>query len=241
MALVGYYDKSDTFDQSGTFLAGYLADASVWERLRQPWLEILHRHGYSYFHGRESINPEARMELGRCLVQVVNDGLFGTVCYLRRQDYDQACRILPNGIPEFSRVMVGVVVNMAIKRLRTDPRHQDQKLALVFDRGEPFFAHLQKEWEEDRTSAQPKPWGSYIEDISTDSLQESIGLQAADYIAWHARRHHTERGFQPSTTGGDGWKNLWAALLTLSTFGDVQKIDTDSLVSWYSTPSDSGF
>ena len=236
MTLVGFFDQSGTWPQhERIILAGYLADQAVWRRLRRPWRKVLDETGLSYFHGKEAPPHGVRVQLGKCLIKAAEDGLVGIACSVRLTEYESVCRMLPH-IPSVERIMVGVLANVAIKRLRSDGRHQGRTVSLVFDEGEPFFGLLDQEWRQDRAGAHPKSWAKFIGEISKANPRDSLGLQAADFLAWHARRHSDRRGARKPAIGS-AWEKLSAGLLAFSTVGYTHEVDAETMLTWYTSPS----
>jgi hypothetical protein len=69
------------------------------------------------------------------------------------------------------------------------PFGKEGTVELFFDKGEPFMHKIDKIW---RTKSENKPQVlQLVSSIEQSDTKTSIGLQAADFLAWSVNRYHT--------------------------------------------------
>lgn len=72
-----------------------------------------------------------------------------------------------------------------------DPLGKDGLLELYFDQGEPYINVIQKEWEQ-RKRYYNSDIVSRIVTVAPADHRRVLAIQAADFLAWHTNRGHTQ-------------------------------------------------
>ena len=124
----------------------------------------------------------------------VEDALVGAVCTVELDDYVRAqadCPYLQGMAPE--EVCVNYVAEVALKMLPEDPNGpmgKNSSIEMHFDRNERFIRTIIGPWQRHRQKPAALKLIHNIEQVKGDS---PIGIQAADFLAWHTNRDWWKR------------------------------------------------
>lgn len=221
--IVGYYDGSSTDRNGKPVritLAGYAAKPQVWREVQVAWRRVLAddstRPAAECLHmwQANALSDEFCVAKGWTTEKVdsllndlsnyclspygmrepVEDALVGAVCTVEIDDYFRAqneCPYLLGMTPE--EVCVNYLAEVALKLLPEDPNGHMGKsgsVEMYFDRGERFMRTIYRPWQQHR-----KKSGSLklIHKIEQGRSEDFVGLQAADFLAWHTNRDWWKR------------------------------------------------
>jgi hypothetical protein len=124
----------------------------------------------------------------------IEDSLVGATCTVEIDDYFRAqieCPYLRGMKPD--EVCVNYLAEVALKLLQEDRNGHMGKsgsVEMYFDRGEKFMRTIYGPWQQHRK----KPGSlKLIHEIQQAKSEHSVGLQAADFLAWHTNRDWWKR------------------------------------------------
>ena len=97
----------------------------------------------------------------------------------------------------------------------SSPTKKRGGLEIWFDRGERFQHSVQKLWEKRKNRRDDVM--SHIITITPADYRQVIGLQAADFVAWHVNRHHAS---------GEDWAGLVSGIAapSLNQYWDYERL-----------------
>lgn len=221
--IVGYYDGSSGYLDGKAVrvtLAGYAAKPDVWRGVEDVWRRVLAddsarpeaaclhmwqanalSDGFSLAKGwtKEKVDSLLNDLSNHCLSpygtrEPIEDSLVGAVCTVEIDDYLRAqneCPYLRGMTPE--EVCVNYLAEVALRLLPEDRNGRMGKsgsVEMYFDRGEKFMRTIYGPWQQHRRRS-----GSLrlIDKIASAKSEDSVGLQAADFLAWHTNRDWWKR------------------------------------------------
>ena len=190
-------------------LAGLIAPPAAWAPFEREWAIVLDEHNSGPWHAKdayaltkdfegwtiERVKALRRDLLNRCFSDITHRKDFvHASCTVDLSDYRRAAVDMP-AVGEVSPEALCAfwIAHVAIGWLpenKNDPLLKDGTIELFFDRDEGFQHHIQKEWERRRKNR----WSdivSRIVHIGTADHRDVVGIQAADFLAWHTNRGHT--------------------------------------------------
>lgn len=225
IAIRAYYDSSGKSDDPNTrflTLAGYAGTANAWQQFEERWDRVLQRWGCSYLHmsdayllqqgfaetkgwTKDRVNGLLRDLFNECLSPTgwVNfkGEFYGASCTVNLEDYTKASADVPSrSIKEPEAICVDHVVTVALMALPENlnlPLGKEGRVELFFDKNESFMHKVDRVWRSKRNGKLEGPL-QLVSSIATADMREVIGLQAADFLAWHANRYYTH-GFDEPT------------------------------------------
>ena len=221
--IVGHYDGSSSDRNGKAVrvtLAGYAANRQVWREVEAVWRRVLAddstRPGADCLHmwqanalsdefslangwTKEKVDSLLNDLSNHCLSpygtrEPIEDSLVGAVCTVEIDDYFRAqneCPYLQGMTPE--EVCVNYLAEVALGLLPEDPNGHMGKsgsVEMYFDRGERFMRTIYRPWQQHRRKS-----GSLklIHKIEQARSEDFVGLQAADFLAWHTNRDWWKR------------------------------------------------
>ena len=203
IAATGYFDDSRTDGQVFT-VAGFVGASPQWDRFGVEWPPMLARHGVPYFHVTEMADPNGPfkkwlppqehesevMEFFCDITRTIQEcqfRAFGTT--VRIQDLQRFNSENGLELESYSLAVYGCMVHIK-KAYPTDI------VNLFFDRIEKVKSRLDKA--EEYAVADPY-FTSVANFIQPIPLQKGLTfrnvppIQAADFLAWEARKHHVQQ------------------------------------------------
>ncbi len=222
IAIQAYYDgsgKSEDPNVRFLTLAGYVGTPNAWQQFEERWHRVLQRWDCAYLHMNEarSLKGEfaARKGWTKDRVNVLLQDLFneclspigwgefkgefyGASCTVNLEDYRRACADMPLNEPE--AICVDCVVTVALRALPENleqPFGKEGSVEICFDKGEPFMHKVDKIWRSKPNNQLEGPL-QLVRSIGAKDMRDVIGLQAADFLAWHTNRYYTH-GFREPT------------------------------------------
>jgi hypothetical protein len=216
VAVQAYYDgsgKSDDPNAQYLTLAGYAGTPNAWRQFEECWSRVLKRWGCQYLHMNEahSLQGEFVAEKGwtesrvdSLLADLFNECLsptgwgnlkgefYGASCTVNLQDYRKACADVPS-LKEPEAICVDYVVTIALMALpenRKLPIGKEGTVEIFFDKGESFIHKVDRVWRSKPNSKLRGPL-QLVSSIGHADMRDVIGLQAADFLAWHTNRYYT--------------------------------------------------
>jgi hypothetical protein len=239
IAIKAYIDSSGKSDDPRTgflTLAGYIGTPSAWQHFEERWQRVLQRWGCSYLHMsdayllREEFSESkgwTRDRVGALLRDIFNecfsktgwgdfkDKFYGASCTVNLADYAKASA--ERFLKEPEAICVDHVVTIALMALPENlalPIRKEGQIELFFDKGEPFMHKVDRIWRS-KPNHQLKGPLRLVSSIVTADMRQVIGLQAADFLAWHTNRYYTYGFDEPTGALAQGMR-LFATPL----FGD---------------------
>jgi hypothetical protein len=248
MALKGYFDGSGKVDNDDRVvcLGGVAANEALWPSFEQAWGQVLAdmpELGSSWHttDARRTLGPDRFYSAASRLLGVIHDFRESDVpsplvtysATVPLDDYRRARREIPD-----LRPLEAICVDAVIGRMVV-PTDDDFPILLHFDRNEEFMKHVERIWRYARRRKRVSrgwPWQVVtIKEIAGHDSHESYRLQAADLVAWAARRHQTDalgnRGKPPS---GEAARAMFLAVeATISVRHVGSTYDYESIVRAY--------
>jgi hypothetical protein len=201
-------------------LAGYAATPEIWREVESVWRRVLADNStrpeadYLHMWQANALSDEFALAKGwtkdkvdsllndlsnRCLSpygtrEPIEESLVGAVCTVEIDDYLRAqneCPYLQGMAPE--EVCVNYLAEVALKLLPGDPSgHMGKRgsVDMYFDRGERFMRTIYGPWQQHRKKSGSLKLINKIEQASSERV---VGLQAADFLAWHTNRDWWKR------------------------------------------------
>ena len=190
-------DSGSGGDSPWYVLAGYLGTVEGWAAFDDQWAAVLHRHPrIEYFKSSEAerlrgrgqwagVSKEQRTSKLNALIDVIAQCARRAICVRMRQlDYND---LVKGGIPPawdspyylLQTFIIGAAINIERNDGECEP------IAFVFDRDQKHEKRSQEMLPAVRRM--PSLYGSLV-DVSYQSEQDSLPLQAADLLAWQIRR-----------------------------------------------------
>lgn len=225
IAIQAYYDSSGKSKDSNTrflTLAGYVGTPNAWRRFEELWNNVLQRWDCSYLHmsdayllrkefakskgwTQERVNGLLRDIFNECLSPTgwrdFKDEFYGASCTVNLEDYTKASADMPShSLKEPEAICVDHVVTVALRALPENlnlPLGKEGRVELFFDKGEPFMHKVDRIWRSKPNNRLKGPL-QLVSSIVAADMREVIGLQAADFLAWHTNRYYTH-GFDEPT------------------------------------------
>ena len=225
IAIKAYYDGSgNSRDPNGRFLtlAGYAGTPRAWCAFEEKWKKVLQRWDCAYLHMNEahSLKQEFAVENGwtenrvkGLLQDLINECLSstgwgefkgefrGVACTINLKDYAKIYSDMPSySIKEPEAICVDYVVTVALMGLSENrglPFGKEGKMQLFFDHDEPSMHKINRVWKSKPHYRLKGPL-QLVHGIETADMRETIGLQAADFLAWQTNRYYTH-GFDEPT------------------------------------------
>ncbi len=240
-----YCDGSGHNDRNSHFvtLAACIAAPDVWTDFEAHWAAILNKHGCPPLHMADARQGRGDFEgwrqrqvnslvidlLNQCFTEIVgshrNDFTSAT-CTVNLADYRRAAERFPGVLshtPE--ELCTHHVATTTLSMLPNDDASPinvaegSGGVEIFFDRNEPFQHYIQKEWEKRKGNW----YGDVVSRIMTIApadYRNVIGLQAADFIAWHVNRYFNDP------------RDRWAQLVGITARPNVQRYwNYDSLIA----------
>jgi hypothetical protein len=218
--IIGFYDGSTSKDGKRITLAGYAAKPEVWREVEAIWARVLaddtNRPKAKSLHMWQANSLDEEFSLAKgwdkakidsllndlsneCLSpygmrEPVEDALVGAVCTVELDDYARTqadCPYLQGMAPE--EVCVNYVAEVALKMLPEDLNGLMGKtgsIEMYFDRNERFMRTIIGPWQRHRKKPGALKLIHNIEQVKDDS---PVGIQAADFLAWHTNRDWWKR------------------------------------------------
>ncbi|MFC1871376.1 DUF3800 domain-containing protein [Chloroflexota bacterium] len=213
-----YYDgsgKSDDPNARFLTLAGYAGTPNAWQQFEKRWDQILQRWGCHYLHMSEahSLQQEfaaakgwTKNRVNGLLQDLFNECLsptgwekfkgefYGASCTVNLEDFAKVCVDMPSHVlnkPE--AICVDHVITIALRALPENsgmPFGKEGRVELFFDKGESFMHWIDKKWRSKPNNKLQCPL-QLVSSISAVDARDVIGLQAADFLAWHTNRYYT--------------------------------------------------
>lgn len=216
IAIRAYLDGSgDSRNRTETHLTlgGFVGTMRAWVEVDRRWKEMLSRWGCGAIHMKDASalrgefspakgwtqekvrrleNDIANTCLGPVGWATHRDEFYGAHCTVHLADYRRACHDfnLRYGPDEPEAFCVDRVVTTALAALPEDvsaPHGKAGAVELFFDRNERFMRTIDRVWRRHRGDGIFR----HIARIECASAEET-GIQAADFVAWHARRGHLD-------------------------------------------------
>jgi hypothetical protein len=119
---------------------------------------------------------------------------YGASCTINLKDYKRICSDMPtHKLKEPEAICVDHVATIALKALPENPSMpfgKEGTVELFFDKGESFMNKVDRVW---RSKSHDKLEGplQLVSNIASADMHKTIGLQAADFLAWHTNRCYT--------------------------------------------------
>lgn len=219
IAIRAYCDGSgSTADPNCNFLTlgACIATPVAWQTFETRWAIVQARHQSPPLHMKKAMHLRGDFEAwtmeqvdallsdlhNECFAEVARrahpDDFIFTNCTVNLADYRRAAlqssavrALKPEALCTFH------IVHVALTMLPDNAGKATQKdgfLEIWFDMNEPFQHFVQKEWE--RRKKRRRDILSHVATVAPGDYRDLIGLQAADFVAWHTSRHFTY---------GDSW------------------------------------
>jgi hypothetical protein len=216
IAIQAYCDGSGKLnDRNANFLslAGYMGTPNAWRQFEERWKRVLQRWGCQYLHMNEARTLKEELAIARgwtksrvdaLLVDLFNQCLspigwenfkgefYGASCTVNLADYRKACADIPS-LKEPEAICIDFIVTIALMILPENhklPLGKEGTVELFFDKGESFMHKIDRIW---RSKPNHKLEGplQLVSHIGPTDMRVVIGLQAADFLAWHTNRYYT--------------------------------------------------
>jgi hypothetical protein len=225
LVMKAYYDSSGNSKDPNTrflTLAGYVGTANAWQQFEERWDRVLQRWGCSYLHmsdayllrkefaktkgwTKDRVNALLRDLFNECLSKTgrgdFKDEFYGASCTVNLEDYAKASADMPSrSLKEPEAICVDHVVTIALRALPENlalPLGKEGRVELFFDKGESFMHKVDRIWRSKPNNRLKGPL-QLVSSIAAADMREVIGLQAADFLAWHTNRYYTH-GFDEPT------------------------------------------
>ncbi len=202
-AMVGYFDDSCTEGLVLT-VAGLIGDERQWEQFDRTWPELLKRHDVPYFHMKEMVKPngvfakwlppqdhaEERRAFFSDIVETISTcrfGAFGAIVRigdLARFNADKGLSLDPYSLAVYACF------------LQIDRAYPSESVSLTFDRIEKVHSRLDKAIEYAQSDVTHPGAADHITNIPLaprHTFRNVMALQAADFLVWELRKHHTRQ------------------------------------------------
>ena len=216
VAIQAYYDgsgKSNNLTTKFLTLAGYAGTPDAWCQFEKCWAKVLQRWDCKYLHMKEanSLQEEfviskgwTRERVSALLADLFNECLsptgwvdfkgqfYGASCTVNLMDYRKAREEKPT-LKEAEAICVDYVVTIALKALpenRNLTFGKEGTTELFFDKGESFMNKIWRVWCSKPNNKLIGKLG-LISSIAGVDSRNVIGIQAADFLAWHTNRYYT--------------------------------------------------
>lgn len=217
ITIKAYYDCSGKLNDSNSkylTLAGYIGTPLAWQHFEENWNNVLHRWNCKYLHMREAhplwgefakekgwtadrVNFFIKDLFNECFSPTgwgkFRNQFYGTSCTINLEDYRRFCSETVIPCKKIEEICLDYVLTIALMALPENPYSPFGKggtVELYFDKNESFMNIIYKIW-----SARPshKTIGplQFISSIKKADMHQVIGLQAADFLAWHTNRSRT--------------------------------------------------
>jgi hypothetical protein len=183
-------------------LAGYIGSAEAWHFFEENWKEICFRRGLKYLHMQENPSYEVIGDFFNECFSVTGWGKYknkflATACTINLDDYKKIRGEIESGsIKEPEAYCVDFVITVSLMSLPENlgkPCGKDGLLYVCFDQNEDFINKMHPYWQTRRKN--PKDPLHLIRKLSTANMRDTIGLQAADFLAWQTNRYYS-KGFR---------------------------------------------
>jgi hypothetical protein len=223
ITLQAYFDSSGKVNDPNTHfltLAGYIGIPDAWLQFAESWNRILKRFGHPYLHMREKSPLLLIQDLfNECFSPTgwedFKDKFYGASCTVNLEDYRKICNEMPScSFKEPEAICVDFVITIALMALpenRNLPYGKEGQIEVIFDQGEPFMEKVVRIWQAEYKSELKSPL-KLIRNIETADMRNTVGLQAADFLAWLTNRYYTH-GFKEPTGVFAGITRVLAAPL----------------------------
>ncbi len=216
VAVQAYYDgsgKSDDPNAQYLTLAGYAGTPNAWRQFETHWVKVLQRWDCQYLHMKEagSLQEEFTASKGwthervdALLADLFNECLsptgwadfkgqfYGVSCTVNLVDYRKARAEKP-ALKEAEAICVDYAITIALMALpenRNLPFGKEGTVELFFDKGESFMNKIFRIWGSKPNNKLIGKLG-LVSSIGAADSRNVIGLQAADFLAWHTNRYYT--------------------------------------------------
>lgn len=214
IAIRAYCDGSgDPRDANCQYLTlgACLATPSAWSTFETLWANVLARHDSPPLHmtDAQSLNGDftdwRRPQVDALVTDIYNqcfshvayaahrDDFYLASCTINMEDYRRAAKessgVRSRTPQALCTYHVAAAALMMLPDDSTKPLKKDGMLEVFFDRGERFLHVLQKEWER-RKKNRHDDVVSLIAMIEPVDYREVVGVQAADFLAWHVNRYY---------------------------------------------------
>lgn len=214
IAIQAYYDGSGRSDDPNTHfltLAGYAGTPKAWQQFEERWVRVLKRHNCLYLHMSDARSLRGEFagwtyaHVITLLTDLFNECLsptgwgefkgefYGASCTVNLADYEKALVDIPS-LKEPEAICVDYVVTIALMALPENldkPFGKEGTVELYFDKGESFMHKIDRIWRSKPNNQLEGPF-RLVSNIGKADATEVIGLQAADYLAWHTNRHYAQ-------------------------------------------------
>ena len=198
--LKAYYDcgnKLDSLLYKTVTLAGLFGRSKSLARFEREWDREIMKQGARYLHTKDAIALENEFSeeygwtrekvstLISSLIPVIEHanadgvGLISGTLFLG--DYRDCKNRVPD-LVEPEHLLSSYCVGKAIVTHKLSFPKDDGRIALFFDRDEPFYGHIRNMWQR-RDLQRTETWSS-IKQISEVSSDVFPGIQAADLLSW---------------------------------------------------------
>jgi hypothetical protein len=181
-------------------VGGYVLPADEWDRFDYEWSKVLRKHDddLRYFHCREAMHLRGAFSedkgWSRARVDQLYQDLLATLSKHRPRgfaavvDLEHYRRVFPTSThakkwddPYF------LCLGACLAIIHTEPPWED-KIAVVIDRDDDFRPEAQRMFDDLGLGLERIE----KEDFSFGNMRTACGLQAADVLAWEARKHADE-------------------------------------------------
>ena len=225
VAIKAYCDGSGKYPDPNCkylTLGACIATPDAWTEFEKRWATILNRldspplhmkdarFGANEFEGWSESRVDDLLSALRdeCFIPIMfqthRDDFYFASCTVNLPDFECAS-LKSSGVRSRTPAAlcayhIAEVAKMMLPDDKTSPTKKRGLFEMWFDHGEDFQHFVQKEWEQ-RKKDWHKDVLSHLVTVAPADYRDVIGLQAADFVAWHVNRYYT--------TGED-----WAGLAT---------------------------
>ncbi len=227
-------------------VAAFLAPAKVWDRLNQRWGELLSETGLTEFHTKDCIQgtgefakykgrrrDERDVIYGRFLKIIIKAGVRGFVSIIdndaHKQLSDRLGAIRSTGYDPYYLAFQHECEMIAL-RLYADGIPESQSAHFWFDqRGEKQNARVRELYDSTKASQTLADFTRRLGMLNIANSQEIRPLQAADVLAWEARRHFVDHAFVKDGFPREAVRHQWNQLRS-ATNVETRYFDQDALL-----------
>lgn len=207
MSLQAYYDGSGKSGGSRFItLAGIAAPEELWPHFNAQWAEVLARHQLIWWHTSAAMNgspqrakfvkPAWRNGWNKAKATAARIELFNVILSFHWEEWKNAFQIRTCTVNmedyrtarsdnRWLRPPEAICVNTCVGLLKL--HRADAPLRLCFDRNEEFMKQIEQVWTKDRKKPNVR-WAHQIKEITPGTSETTVGLQAADLVAWEVNR-----------------------------------------------------
>lgn len=230
---IGYFDESE--DQATLAIAGFLGPTHHWASFEDAWASIVREYGMPEFHMSDSENrrgfweswldPARRRAVQQRFIDLVARSRLpspaGYVVGIDLEAYERIVPPLRDRPPQYRKPWVFAFEHLIdrmleAQRMSNAATHEQQLMDVVFDEKDEFRGRA-KEMVSSILVDSVYPLGT----LRFEDSKKYPGLQAADLLAYEARRALTEviKGSPPKPVRDQFWE-----LMNAKTFSGTRRI-----------------